>query len=237
MMPTQRLHLTTADGHVVDALATTPEDAQAAYVFAHGAGAGMEHPLMVRVAQGLAERRIACLRYQFPYMQAGKRRVDGAAVAHATVRAAVACAAALWPALPCFAGGKSFGGRMSSQAQASEPLPGVLGLIFLGFPLHLAGKPATTRAEHLDDIDVPLLFVRGTRDALAEPAPYATLTRHLGKWASHVEITEADHTFAVLKRSGRTDDEVLDEMLDAVLMWTQAWRIPAGPRSSALHAR
>ena len=224
-MHLQRLSVPTAHGDTVDALATTPDAAEAAYVFAHGAGAGMGHAFMDAVAHGLAERRIACLRYQFPYMQAGQRRVDAAPVAHATVRAAVACASALWPSLPLFAGGKSFGGRMTSQAQAIASLAGVQGLIFLGFPLHPAGKPAVDRAAHLADIDLPMLFLRGTRDALAEPVPYDATMALLGQAATRVDIAEADHGFSVLKRSGRTDAQVMDELLDALWGWTLAWRI------------
>lgn len=215
------LDLITDRGDTVSAIATCPDAVDAAYVFAHGAGAGMEHPFMAAVAQGLAARRIACLRYQFPYMQAGKRRVDGAEVAHATVRAAVAQAGALWPQAPLFAGGKSFGGRMTSQAQALDPLPGVRGLVLLGFPLHLAGKPSVVRAEHLAAVTVPMLFIRGTRDALAEAAPYGAAMAPLGRTATRVDIAEADHAFAVLKRSGRTDDEVLTELLDAFAAWTR----------------
>ncbi|RCW64461.1 alpha/beta family hydrolase [Pseudorhodoferax soli] len=224
-MQTQALSLTTALGHSVDAVASTPDDAEAAYVFAHGAGAGMAHPFMAAVAQGLAERRIACLRYQFPYMQAGSRRVDAAPVAHATVRAAVAWAQARWPGRTLLAGGKSFGGRMTSQAQATLPLSGVQGLIFLGFPLHPAGRPGVERAAHLADIDLPMLFVRGTRDALAEPGPYAETAQRLGGIATHLGIAEADHGFQVLGRSGRSDGDVMEELLDGVWAWAQAWRL------------
>ncbi|KQP15800.1 alpha/beta family hydrolase [Pseudorhodoferax sp. Leaf267] len=228
-MDTRHLQLTTARGDVVSALATTPDTADAAYVFAHGAGAGMEHRFMQAVAEGLAARRVACLRYQFPSMQAGKRRVDSPAVAHDTVRAAVGLAQQLWAAMPLFAGGKSFGGRMTSQAQAIAPLPGVRGLAFLGFPLHPAGKPSVARAEHLADVDIPMLFVRGTRDALAEAAPFDEASAPLARRATRVDIAEADHGFSVLRRSGRTDDEALDEALDALVVWTQAWHIhPAG---------
>nr|WP_286197866.1 alpha/beta family hydrolase [Variovorax boronicumulans] len=222
---TEALALTTALGHCVDAIATTPDDTEAAYVFAHGAGAGMDHAFMVEVAQGLAARRIACLRYQFPYMQAGSRRVDAAPVAQATVRAAVAWAQARWPGLPLLAGGKSFGGRMTSQAQAAEALPGVQGLVFLGFPLHPAGRPETDRAAHLAQIDLPMLFIRGTRDALAEPAPYAQMGRQLDGMATHLDIAEADHGFHVLRRSGRSDEEAREELLDGFWAWAQAWRI------------
>ena len=224
-MQTQALSLTTALGHSVDAVASTPDDAEAAYVFAHGAGAGMAHPFMAAVAQGLAERRIACLRYQFPYMQAGSRRVDAAPVAHATVRAAVVWAQARWPGRTLLAGGKSFGGRMTSQAQATVPLSGVQGLVFLGFPLHRAGRPGVERAAHLAQIDLPMLFVRGTRDALAEPGPYAETAQRLGGIGTHLGIAEADHGFQVLRRSGRSDGDVMEELLDGVWAWAQAWRL------------
>jgi len=212
----------------VQALATSPPDIQAAYVFAHGAGAGMEHPFMERIATGLAARGVACLRYQFPSMEAGKRRVDSPAVAQRTVRAAVALAGKLWPDAPLFAGGKSFGGRMTSQAQALDPLMRVRGLVFLGFPLHPAGKPSTTRAEHLADIRVPMLFIRGTRDALAEDACFDEAVSRLGRTASRVDIAAADHGFEVLRRSGRSSDEVMKEVLDAMVHWMRPLSDPAG---------
>lgn len=194
-------------------------------MLAHGAGAGMGHPFMAAVADGLAERRVATLRYQFPYMQAGRRRVDAAPLAHATVRAATARARALWPDLPLFAGGKSFGGRMTSQAQSIEPLAGVDGLVFLGFPLHPAGKPSLDRAAHLSAVDLPLLFVHGSRDALAEPPYFRRMVKGLGLLASCVEVAEADHGFHVPRRTGMRDDEILDAVLDAIAVWMQAWRI------------
>lgn len=182
----------------------------------------MNHVFMRRVAAGLADRRIATLRFQFPYSEAGKHRVDVPAVAQATVRAAVAQASKLWPRTPLFAGGKSFGGRMTSQAQALEPLAGVVGLIFLGFPLHPAGKPSLDRAPHLFDIGIPMLFVQGTRDALAERPQHEALLQRLGPATTRADIEAADHSFSVLKRSGRTNDEALEEVLDWVLVWTQA---------------
>lgn len=225
MSRVQTLEIGTDLGDRVSAEATLPLQAEAAFVFAHGAGAGMTHPFMTDVAQGLAERRIACLRYQFPSMQAARRRVDAAPVAHATVRAAVAAAASLWGPLPLFAGGKSYGGRMTSQAQAIAPLPGVGGLIFLGFPLHPSGKPDTARAQHLASIDIPMLFIRGSRDALAEAPQFDPTMAHLGAMVSRFDIAEADHTFHVLKRSGRHKEDVLAEVLDGLTLWTQAWRI------------
>lgn len=211
----------------VSALAVSPPAAEACYVLAHGAGAGMAHPFMQAVAEGLAQRRIATLRYQFPYMEQGKKRTDAPALAHAAVRAAVACAAARFVGVRLFAGGKSFGGRMTSQAQALAPLPGVEGLVFLGFPLHPSGTPAAaaTRAAHLKDVRVPMLFAHGPRDTLAEPEPFRIATQSLGALATVLEIDGADHSFHVLKRSGRSDQEALDELLDGVAVWMQAARI------------
>jgi len=206
----------------VSAAATACDEVDAAYVLAHGAGADMNHSFMQRVAAGLAERRIATLRFQFPYSEAGKHRVDAPAVAHAAVRAAVGHANVVWPRTPMFAGGKSFGGRMTSQAQAEEPLAGVLGLIFLGFPLHPAGKPSLDRTPHLFDIGIPMLFVQGDRDALAEAPQYDKVTQQLGALATRADIDGADHSFSVLKRSGRTDGEALEEVLDWITVWTQA---------------
>jgi predicted alpha/beta-hydrolase family hydrolase len=219
-----KLELPVAPDLRVSALATQAPEVQACYVLAHGAGAGMEHPFMTQVAEGLAQRRIATLRYQFPSMESGKRRPDSPAVAHATVRAAVALAASHFGPLPLFAGGKSFGGRMTSQAQALEPMEGVSGLIFLGFPLHPPGKPSITRAAHLADIDVPMLFVHGTRDKLAEPTPFQSAISSRLPLATVIEVAEADHSFHVPMRSGRRDSEVLDDLLDSLAAWTQALR-------------
>lgn len=188
----------------------------------------MAHPFMSHIADGLADRHVACLRYQFPYMEAGKRRVDSAAVAQATVRIAAALASELWPGTPLFAGGKSFGGRMTSQAQSAQPLPGVHGLAFLGFPLHLAGKPSTARADHLAAIRVPMLFVRGTRDVLAEASHFDEVMLRLEKTATRVDIAEADHGFEVLCRSGRNRDEVLEEVLNAMVHWMALSTTPLG---------
>lgn len=201
--------------HTVSAVLRRPDNAVACYVMAHGAGAGMHHPFMNAVADGLAERQIATLRFQFPYMEAGSKRPDRPALAQATVRQAVASA----PDLPLFAGGKSFGARMTSQAQAIDPLPGVIGLVFLGFPLHPAGKPSTARAAHLDGVSVPMLFVQGTGDALADPALIGPLTAALG--ATLFTIDQADHSFHVPVRSGRTDSEVMTQLLDETADWMQ----------------
>ena len=174
----------------------------------------MTHRFMVAVADGLAERDIATLRYQFPYMEAGSKRPDRPALAHATVRAAVAAAARLTPGLPLFAGGKSFGARMTSQAQAAAPLPGVRGLIFLGFPLHPANQPSDERARHLADVHIPMLFVQGTRDALADTRLLVPMVDALGTGATMQLLDQADHSFHVPARSGQTDAQVLDEALD-----------------------
>ncbi|HKJ92577.1 MAG TPA: alpha/beta family hydrolase [Longimicrobiales bacterium] len=201
----------------MSAILERPAGAAWLLVLAHGAGAGMRHPFMEAVAAVLATRAIATLRYQFPYMEAGGRRPDRPAVAQATVRAAVQAAAAGVPDLPLLAGGKSFGGRMTSQAAAAEPLPGVRGIVFFGFPLHPARRPSDERAAHLHDVSVPTLFLQGTRDALADldllrPVVAATsATLHV--------LDGADHSFHVLKRSGRTDAGILDELADTVAAW------------------
>jgi uncharacterized protein len=215
--------ITISDGAIrVSGLPQAPARARACYVLAHGAGAGMAHPFMAAAAAGLAERGIATLRYQFPYMQAGGKRPDPPKVAHAAVRAAVATAAGELPKLPLFAGGKSFGGRMTSQAQAAAPLAGVRGLIFLGFPLHPAGKPAHERGEHLFAVEIPMLFLQGTRDALAALDELEPLCKRLGRGATLRLFDDADHSFHVPARSGRTDAQVRDEMLDALAGWIDA---------------
>jgi predicted alpha/beta-hydrolase family hydrolase len=200
-------------------LLLAPKDARACYVLAHGAGAGMTHPFMAAVADELAQRGIATLRYQFPYMEHGSKRPDTPKVAHAAVRAAVDEAARRVPGLPLFAGGKSFGGRMTSQAQAAAPLPGVRGLIFLGFPLHAAGKPSDERAAHLFDVKVPMLFLQGTRDDLASLELLRPVVERLGKRATLELFEDADHSFHVPARTGRKDPEVRAVMLDALTAW------------------
>lgn len=203
----------------VSGLLAAPPLARACYVLAHGAGAGMTHPFMAAVADELAARGIATLRYQFPYMEAGGKRPDPPKIAHAAVRAAVAAAARLLPDLPLIAGGKSFGGRMTSQAQATEPLPGVRGLAFLGFPLHPANRPSHERAKHLFDVRVPMLFLQGTRDSLAILNEIEPLCSALGKLATLRLLADADHSFHVPVRSGRTDLEVRGMALDALAAW------------------
>jgi predicted alpha/beta-hydrolase family hydrolase len=203
----------------VSALLIRPEGAKALSVFAHGAGAGMTHKAMESNAQGLAERGIATLRYQFPYMEKGSKRVDPPKVAHAAVRAAVAEASRLAPDLPLFAGGRSFGGRMTSQAQADSPLSGVRGLAFLGFPLHPAGKPGIERAEHLSRVKVPMLFVSGARDALAEMGLLKLTVASLGDRATLHVVAAADHSLKVPAKSGRTPVEAEAEALDAMAEW------------------
>jgi predicted alpha/beta-hydrolase family hydrolase len=203
----------------VSALLIAPDDARAAYVFAHGAGAGMRHAFMAQVAEGLGARGIATLRYQFPSMERGSRRPDSPAVAHAAVRAAVGTAAQRLPGLPLVAGGKSFGGRMTSQAQALAPLENVRGLVFFGFPLHPAGKPAIDRAAHLREVELPMLFLQGTRDALADPALLKSVVEPLGARATLHFVDAADHAFHVPARSGRNDAEVREELLDRAADW------------------
>jgi len=208
----------------VSALMLIPASAKACLVLAHGAGAGMEHPFLQAVAEGFAARQIATLRYQFPYMEQGSKRPDRPALAIATVRAAVGEAAKQMPSLRLFAGGKSFGGRMTSQAlsetaQAEAPLAAVKGLVFLGFPLHGAGKPSAERGDHLARIKIPMLFLQGTRDTLADLSLLAPLVQKLGPAATLLEFEGADHSFHVLKKSGRTDAEVLNVLLDKAADW------------------
>jgi len=204
----------------VSGLLLVPPKASACFVFAHGAGAGMAHPFMAAVANGLAEREIATLRYQFPYMEKRGKRPDPPQVAHAAVRAAVAEVRGRLPKLPLIAGGKSFGGRMTSQAQAAAPLEGVVGLAFFGFPLHPAKKPSRERAVHLADVTIPMLFLQGTRDALAELSELEPVCKSLGKRATLKLFEDADHSFHVPARTGRKDAEVLSQVLDAFVIWT-----------------
>lgn len=206
----------------MNVLVDSPAAPHAAYVFAHGAGAGMTHAFMAKFAQGLADRGVAVLRYDFDYMEKGSKRPDPPRVAHARVREAVAEASRRFPGLPLFAGGKSFGGRMTSQAQAIEPLPGVRGLVFVGFPLHPAGKPSIERAAHLDDVKVPMLFLQGTRDDLADLSLLEPVIAKLGPRAGLARFEHADHAFHVPARTGMKDADILARMLDATREWINA---------------
>jgi hypothetical protein len=203
----------------VSGLLHAPDSARACFVFAHGAGAGMTHAFMSDLAVALGERGIATLRFQFPYMESGSKRPDSPAVAQAAVRAAVKAASESLPGVALFAGGKSFGGRMTSQAQATAPLDGVRGLIFVGFPLHPAGKPSSERARHLNEINLPMLFLQGTRDALADMALMKACTDSLGDRASLHVVEGADHSFHVLARSGRSDAEAIEELAQTIAGW------------------
>ena len=218
----RRLEVAIENASPVSALLLRPAKPRACFVLAHGAGAGMAHPFMAAVATGLGERGIATLRYQFPYMEKAGKRPDPPAIAHAAVRAAVTEAGRCCAGLPIIAGGKSFGGRMTSQAQAIEPMPGVRGLAFLGFPLHPAGKPSSERARHLADIDIPMLFLQGTGDKLAELGLLEPVVTKLGRSATLHLVRDADHSFHVPVRSGRDDREVMMEVLDAFAAWVGA---------------
>ena len=215
----QPITIVVGDAHRVSGLLQVPPEAHGCYVIAHGAGAGMAHPFMTAIANGLAERGIATLRYQFPYMEQGSKRPDAPKLAHATVRAAVLEASRLVPGLTLFAGGKSFGGRMTSQAQAASPLPGVRGLVFLGFPLHPPGQPSDERAKHLFDVQILMLFLQGTRDDFANLQLIEPLCQQLGARATLKLFQDADHSFHVPARTGRKDSEVRAELLDALADW------------------
>ena len=214
-----RLTIDLEDGQTVSGLLSSPREALACLVLAHGAGAGMTHPFLSAVAAGLEERRIATLLYQFPYMERGSKRPDPPRVVQAAVRAAVDAAGRAAPGLALFAGGKSFGGRMTSQAQAESPLPGVRGLVFLGFPLHPPGRPLDERGAHLLDVQVPMLFVQGARDDFASLPLLRPLVDRLGARATLDLIPDADHSFRVPVRAGRSTDEVLAAMLDRLAGW------------------
>jgi predicted alpha/beta-hydrolase family hydrolase len=205
----------------VSGLLFLPPQAKALYVLAHGAGAGMRQRFLEATVQGLAKRGIGTLRYQFPYMEKGSKRPDRPPVAFATVRAAVAGAARLARGLKLVAGGKSFGGRMTSGAEAETHLDGVTGLVFLGFPLHPPGAPADTRGAHLSDVTIPMLFLQGTRDKFAQLDLLCPLVARLGTRATLHLVDSADHSFHVPAKSGRKDAEVLDEILDAMADWVE----------------
>jgi predicted alpha/beta-hydrolase family hydrolase len=206
----------------VSGLWQRPSGATSCLVLAHGAGAGMDHPFMDDLARDLADLNVATLRYQFPYTEKQSKRPDPPALCHATVRAAVAAAHRLEPSLPLLAGGKSFGGRMTSQAQAKTPLPHVSGLVFFGFPLHPPKQPSMDRSTHLFQVRIPMLFLQGTRDELAELPLVTSLAEQLGKWASLTQLKDADHSFHAPKRTGRTDGQVRKEMLDAFAAWASS---------------
>lgn len=211
----------TEGGPEVSALLLRPADPHALIVLGHGAGAGMRHPFLAAVAERLADHGVATLRYQFPYMERSGWPPDPRAVLLGTCRAAAREGRALAFDLPLFAGGKSMGGRMTSLAVAEAPLPGVRGLVFLGFPLHPAGRPATERAEHLSRVELPMLFLQGTRDRLADLSLLEPVCRELGGGATLRIVEGADHGFHVLVRSGRTDDEVLEELAAATAEWVR----------------
>jgi predicted alpha/beta-hydrolase family hydrolase len=206
----------------VSGLMLQPARAKACLVLAHGAGAGMDHPFMADLAGDLAAIGIATLRFQFPYMEKKSKRPDSLPLCHATIRAAVAMAHELTPSLPLLAGGKSFGGRMTSQAQAEVPLPHVCGIVFFGFPLHPSKRPSIDRAAHLFQVKIPMLFLQGTRDELAELPLITPLTERLGKHTTLILLRNADHSFHVPIRSGRTDAQVRSEMLEAFSIWTDS---------------
>jgi predicted alpha/beta-hydrolase family hydrolase len=215
----QSVTISVDDEHSVSALLLAPPKARACYVLAHGAGAGMRHPFMASVAEGFAERGVATLRYQFPYMERGSKRPDAPKLAHAAVRAAVAEMSRLAPDLALIAGGKSFGGRMTSQAQAASPLPGVRGIAFLGFPLHAPGRPSDERGKHLFDVQIPMLFMQGTRDEFADLELLQPLVQQLGTRATLKLFPDSDHSFHVPARTGRKDTDVRAEMLDVLAGW------------------
>lgn len=217
----QDLHLDLGPAGCVSALLVRPPDAWLLYVLAHGAGAGMKHRFLESVAGALAARGVATLRYQFPYMEAGRQRPDPPAVAEATVQAAVKQATDLAPELPIIAGGKSFGGRMTSGA-AARSLPGVRGLAFLGFPLHPPGQPGTSRADHLDSVEVPMLFLQGTRDQFAQLDLITVVCGRLAARGKLHLIDGADHSFGIPKRSDRTPSSVLDELADVLVLWARS---------------
>lgn len=218
----QALRIEVPDIGPVSALAGRPAHADCALTLAHGAGAGMRHPFMETLAERLEGRGIATLRFQFPYLELGARRPDPPAVAAATVRAAVETARHVFEELPLFAGGKSFGGRMSSTAQAEEPIPDLRGLVFFGFPLHPVGRPSALRAGHLASVGVPMLFLQGGRDALADPALLRPVCEDLRPLATLRVLEGADHSFHVRARSGVTDEQALDWLADGAADWMRA---------------
>lgn len=215
----RELTISTA-GHQVDALYLRPRGARVVYLCAHGAGAGMRHRFLETICDRLATRKVATFRFQFPYMQAGRKAPNRAPLLESCVRDAAAAARKLARGLPLVAGGKSMGGRISSQAQAADPIRGVAGIAFLGFPLHAPGKVGVERAAHLADVAVPMQFIQGTRDSLADLGRMRAVCRKLRGTATLHVVNGGDHSFAVLKRSGRSSDEVLDEIASSIAAWT-----------------
>jgi predicted alpha/beta-hydrolase family hydrolase len=227
MAAPERITIAMGATEQVSGLLQVPPGATACFVMAHGAGAGMTHSFMEAIAKELALQRIATLRFQFPFMERGSRRPDPASVAHSTIRAAVDTAVRTLPELPLITGGRSFGGRMTSQAQAAAELTGVRGLVFIGFPLHPAKRPSAERAQHLAGVALPMLFVQGTRDELAEIPLLEPVCAQLAPRATLHLIDDADHSFHVRRRSGRTDEDVHAEVGQAIVTWIE---IVAGPR-------
>lgn len=215
-----RLHISDPIGDV-SAFLLRPPDAWLLYVLAHGAGAGMRHQFLERISASLAARGVATFRYQFPYLEAGRGRPDMPSILEATARAAISKAGEIVPELPVVAGGKSLGGRITSSAAAAAPLDGARGLVFLGFPLHPPGQPGTSRAEHLQRVDVPMLFLQGTRDAFARLDLITDVCGQLSPRATLHVVDGADHSFGVPKKSGRTAEQVLGEMVDAISQWAR----------------
>ena len=218
-MAAEALTISLGEGRQVSGLWLRPEGAKAALVLAHGAGVGMTHKSMAGVAEGLATHKIATLRFNFLYMEKKSGRPDAPPLAHKAVRAAVAEGGRRAGKLPLFAGGRSFGGRMTSQAQALEPLPKVRGLVFFAYPLHPAGKPGVERAEHLRDVKVPMLFLQGSRDPLAELPLLERTVKGLKSLATLKLAQDADHSFHVPAKTGRKDADVLADILDTASAW------------------
>jgi predicted alpha/beta-hydrolase family hydrolase len=228
-MPTLELQIDVGSSGNVSGLLLRPPNAWAGYVLAHGAGAGMRHRFMEAIAEALARRGMATLRYQFPYIEVGGRRPDRPGVLEATVRAAVTKAQEIAPELPLIAGGKSLGGRMTSNAAAHHSLPGISGLVFLGFPLHPANQPGVSRADHLAAVELPMLFLQGTRDALADLDLIRGVCERLGPKATLHVIDGADHSFTVLKRSGRSQADVLEELALGMVTWSRSLATSSEP--------
>jgi uncharacterized protein len=218
----QPVSIPVESAQTVDGLYLAAAEPKACLALAHGAGAGMTHSSMASVAAELQALGVSTLRYQFPYMQRGSKRTDAPPICHATVRAAVAMATQLAPSVPLFAGGRSFGGRMTSQAQSLDPLPNVRGLVFLAFPLHPAGKPSDERAEHLANIGIPMLFIQGSNDDLASLDLLHPVIERLGNRATLKLLDQADHSFHVPARTGRRDPQVREEALRAAVDWMRS---------------